>query len=220
MTMIMPLLAFLFGSAIVAGLAYALMPGRAVAIDRRLEELTLDRQIDEKPRFQRILGVLKRVGDSAPKNPKELGALRLRLVQAGFRRDEALTLFFGIRIVFALLLFALLSSSIITRPNLLYALGGLWLGYILPGMVLARMARLRSACSRSAPARSSRFTRRSSSDSTGLLSCISSATRMRADSVPRPASTHTVMRSSASGKASKISRWRAVTRRESQTLGA
>ena len=144
MTVILPLIAFLFGSAVVAGVAYALMPARAMAIDRRLEELALDRQVEEKPRFQRVLGVLKRVGDSAPKNPKELGALRLRLVQSGFRRDEALTIFFGIRIVCALALFTLLSSSLVARPNLLYALGGLGLGYVLPGMVLARMAKRRS----------------------------------------------------------------------------
>jgi len=143
MTMMMPLLAFLFGSALVAAAAYALMPARAVAIDRRLEELTVGRT-EEKPRHQALLGMLKRVGDRAPKSPKELGALRLRLVQAGFRRDEALTIFFGIRVVFALVLFALLSSSIIVRPNLLYALGGLGVGYVLPGMLLARMAKRRS----------------------------------------------------------------------------
>ena len=142
-TMMMPLLAFLFGSALVAAAAYALMPARAVAIDRRLEELTVGRT-EEKPRHQALLGMLKRVGDRAPKSPKELGALRLRLVQAGFRRDEALTIFFGIRVVFALVLFALLSSSIIVRPNLLYALGGLGVGYVLPGMLLARMAKRRS----------------------------------------------------------------------------
>ncbi|HWK10379.1 MAG TPA: type II secretion system F family protein [Vicinamibacterales bacterium] len=144
MTMIMPLLAFLFGSAIVAGVAYLMMPARAMAIDRRLEELSLDRQSEDKPRYQRLVGMLKRVGDRAPKSTKELGQLRLRLVQAGFRRDEALTLFFGIRILFALALFMLMSSSLVTRPNLLYALGALGLGYVLPGMVLARMAKRRS----------------------------------------------------------------------------
>ena len=38
--MMIPLLAFVFGSALVAAAAYALMPSRADAIDRRLEELT------------------------------------------------------------------------------------------------------------------------------------------------------------------------------------
>ncbi|HEX9366726.1 MAG TPA: type II secretion system F family protein [Vicinamibacterales bacterium] len=141
-----PLFAFLFGSALVAAAAYAMMPSRADAIDRRLDELTIDHgdAPEAKPRFQAVLGALKRIGEKAPKSPKEMGSLRLRLVQAGFRRDEALTIFFGIRVAFALGLFALFSSSILMRPNMLVALGGLGLGYILPGMVLARMAKRRA----------------------------------------------------------------------------
>ena len=73
-----------------------------------------------------------------------MGSLRLRLVQAGYRRDEALTIFFGIRIVFALSLFALFSTSFVTSPNITFALGGLALGYLLPGMVLARLAKRRA----------------------------------------------------------------------------
>src|SRR5579862_8615874 len=73
-----------------------------------------------------------------------MGNLRLRLVQAGYRRDEALTIFFGIRVATALGLFALFSTSVIMKPSLTVALGGLGLGYILPGMVLARMAKRRA----------------------------------------------------------------------------
>jgi tight adherence protein C len=142
--MMLPLLAFVFGSALVAAAAYALMPSRAVAIDRRLEELSLGREREEKPKFQAMLGVLKRLGEKAPKSPKEMGSLRLRLVQAGFRRDEALTLFFGIRVLFALGMFMLFASSLLARPNLTLALGALGLGYILPGMVLARLAKRRA----------------------------------------------------------------------------
>ena len=144
MTMMLPLLAFVFGSALVAAAAYALMPSRAVAIDRRLEELSLGREREEKPKFQAMFGVLKRLGEKAPKSPKEMGSLRLRLVQAGFRRDEALTLFFGIRVLFALGMFMLFASSLLARPNLTLALGALGLGYILPGMVLARLAKRRA----------------------------------------------------------------------------
>ncbi len=140
----MPLLAFVFGTALVAAAAYAFMPSRAAAIDRRLEELTLGRDREEKPKFQAVAGVLKRLGEKAPRSTKEMGDLRLRLVQAGFRRDEALTMFFGIRVMFALGLFMLLSSSLIGRPNLTLALGGLGLGYILPGMGLARLAKRRA----------------------------------------------------------------------------
>jgi tight adherence protein C len=144
--MLLPILAFVFGTLIITAGAMALMPRRASAIDRRLEELMVgpDRQVDARPRFQSLLGMLKRVGEKAPRSPKELGALRLRLVQAGYRRDEALTIFFGIRVTFALILFALFSSSVLTRPNLMLALGGLGVGYVLPGMVLARKAKARA----------------------------------------------------------------------------
>jgi len=144
---LLPLLAFAFGSLIVGAAAFALMPNRAVAIDRRLEELTTGRVRDDdedRPTFDRLLGFVKRVGEKAPRSAKELGQLRLRLVQAGYRRDEAMTIFFGIRIVFALGLFGLFATSVVMKPNITLALGGLALGYILPGMALARMAKRRS----------------------------------------------------------------------------
>jgi tight adherence protein C len=143
--MLLPLLAFLFGTLIIAVGAMALMPRRS-AIDQRLEELMVgsDRDEQARPRLQALVGMLKRVGEKAPRSPKELGALRLRLVQAGYRRDEALTVFFGIRVSFALLLFALFSTSLVTRPNIMLALGAFGLGYLLPGMVLARKAKARA----------------------------------------------------------------------------
>jgi tight adherence protein C len=144
-TMMLPLLAFVFGTALVAVAAYAFLPSRTVAIDRRLEELTMGREPEEeKPRFQGFVAAMKRLGEKAPKSAKELGSLRLRLVQAGYRREEALTIFFGIRIAFAFALFALFASSIVFKPNFALALGGLGLGYILPGMVLARLAKRRA----------------------------------------------------------------------------
>ncbi len=144
--MMMPLLAFAFGSAFVAAIAYAMLPSQASVIDRRLDEILISREdaVEEKPRFQAVVGMLKRLGEKAPRSTKELGSLRLRLVQAGFRRDEALTLFFGIRVAFALGLFSVFATSIFMRPNITVALGALGLGYILPGMVLARMSKRRA----------------------------------------------------------------------------
>jgi len=142
--MMLPLLAFVFGSLIIAAAALAFMPGKAAAIDRRLEELTLGRDEEEKPRFQSLIGLFKRIGEKVPRSPKEMGPLRLRLVQAGFRREEAITIFFGIRVLFALALFMFFSTSIIARPNMTMALAGLGAGYVLPGMVLARLAKRRA----------------------------------------------------------------------------
>jgi len=144
--MLLPFVAFVFGTALVGGVALLMMPRRAAAIDQRLEELTIGREDVEprKPRFEALIGLFKRVGEKVPRSPKEMGTLRLRLVQAGFRREEALTVFFGIRVLFAVSFFVLLSNPIIIRPNTLMALGGLALGYVLPGMVLARLAKKRA----------------------------------------------------------------------------
>jgi tight adherence protein C len=146
-TVFLPLLAFVFGSLAITAGALAFMPARATAIDRRLEELIsggADVEVPARPRFERLVAFVKRVGEKAPRSPKEMGTLRLRLVQSGYRRDEALTVFFGIRVVFALALFALFISSIVMKPNVMFALGGLAIGYLLPGMVLARMAKRRA----------------------------------------------------------------------------
>ena len=144
--MLLPALAFLLGTAIIGAAAFVLVPSRTAMIDRRLEELLGERQdeVEVKPRFQRLLGFVKRVGDKAPRSPKEMGSLRLRLVQAGYRRDDAITIFFGIRVCVSLGLFGLFSTSLIGRPNMMFALCGLGLGYILPGMVLARLAKRRA----------------------------------------------------------------------------
>jgi tight adherence protein C len=145
-TLLLPLLAFVFGTALVAAAAIAFMPSRAVAIDRRVEELAFGREpdVEDKPRMQSLVAMLKRVGERAPKSPREMGNLRLRLVQAGYRRDEALTIFFGIRVAFAFGLFLLISTNLLFKANMLVALGGLGLGYVLPGMVLARVAKRRA----------------------------------------------------------------------------
>jgi tight adherence protein C len=144
--MVLPLLAFAFGSLIVAAVAFLLMPARAGAIDRRLEELAAAREeaASDRKTAQTLLGLLRRVGEKAPRGTKELGQLRLRLVQAGFRRPEALTIFFGIRVMFAVGLFLLMGTSILGRPNVGFALAAMFGGYLLPGMVLARIAKRRS----------------------------------------------------------------------------
>ena len=144
MSTLIPVFAFLFGTGLVLAAAYALIPSRADAIDTRLQELTLSREEEQKPRYQSLVGLFKRLGERAPKSPKEMGSLRLRLVQAGYRRDEALTIFFGMRVAFALLLFAIFATSILSRPNIMVALAAMGLGYVLPGMLLARMAKRRS----------------------------------------------------------------------------
>jgi tight adherence protein C len=143
----LPLMAFVFVSLLVTAGALYLFPSGAVAIERRLQEVTGRRRVspvdEEKTSLESVAAVLKRVGEKVPRSPKELGTLRVRLMQAGFRRDEALTLFFGLRAALAMVLFGLCASPLIIRPNLAFALGGATAGYLLPTMLLKRKVRRR-----------------------------------------------------------------------------
>jgi tight adherence protein C len=141
---LLTILAFVFASLLVTAGALALAPGGQATIERRLGELT-GRQMkaDDEARLQRVLGVLKRLGEAVPHSPTEMGKLQQRLVRAGFRSHDAVIVFFGIRIGVALLLFGLLASPLIIRPNIIFALAGAGVGYLLPSMALGRQERRR-----------------------------------------------------------------------------
>jgi tight adherence protein C len=143
---LLPLLAFLFASALIAGAAWTLAPGSANTMERRLGELTgttLQPVTEDAPYHKTIVEGLKRLGSFAPKSPGEMGKLQQRLVAAGYRGSEAIAVFFGIRIGIAVLAFLALSTPFIVRPNLLLALVGCILGYVLPAMALGRLAKRR-----------------------------------------------------------------------------
>jgi tight adherence protein C len=145
-TVLLPVLAFLFASLLVAAAAMALSPSSAGVIERRLGEVTgaAVKPREEEGRYgKKIVDTLKRLGSIAPRSPSELGKLQHRLVAAGYRGGEALLVFTGIRVGTALGLFVLFSTPIIVRPNLALALVACVLGYVLPSMVLARMAKRR-----------------------------------------------------------------------------
>jgi tight adherence protein C len=143
-TLLLPLLGFVFVSLLVMAAAMALAPSGGGAIDRRLEELAGPGGIAEaEPGYERLVGALKKLGKSVPRSPSEMGKLQQRLVTAGYRNNEAVPVFLGLRIGFALLLFIIFGSSLIIRPNFVVALAACGLGYVLPGMLLARLAKKR-----------------------------------------------------------------------------
>jgi tight adherence protein C len=124
----------------------ALAPSGGTAIERRLGEVTSTRvldQNDDAPADPAVLKALKRMGAMAPRSAKELGKLQQRLVVAGYRKREALGVFFGIRLAVAVAFFAVASMPIFASPNLAMALAAAGLGWVLPGIALARMARAR-----------------------------------------------------------------------------
>jgi tight adherence protein C len=144
-TLLLPLLGFVFVSLLVMGAGLALSPKVGV-IEQRLGEAggvsqTAIRESDAG--VERLMSALKKLGNSAPRLSSEMGKLQQRLVTAGYRGSDALPIFLGIRIGLALLLFALFGSPLAAHPNLFLALGACGLGYILPGVVLARIAKRR-----------------------------------------------------------------------------
>ena len=144
MTFLLPLAVFALASIVVTFLGMRLVAGRAGVVDRRLQEVTGNRmETDFSQQAEAVVKVLKNVGSRLPRSPAEMGKLRLRLVQAGYRRDEALYVFFGMRIAFAFAAFVVCATPILIRPNVLFGLGAFGVGYILPGMVLARLAKRR-----------------------------------------------------------------------------
>jgi tight adherence protein C len=144
--MLLPLLAFLFGSLLIAAAAMAFAPAAAGAIERRLGEVTgtkVKASGDEAGYDRVMIDTLKKFGAMAPQSRSEMGKLQQRLVTAGYRGHEAVAVFFGIRLGCALAIFALLATPIVMKPNLLLALLGCGLGYLLPSMALGRMAKKR-----------------------------------------------------------------------------
>ena len=143
--MLLPLLGFVFASLLVAAVGLHVSSRGAAVVERRLGEVagTAVLVADEEPRRETAMKLLKRVGSRVPRSPAEMGKLRLRLVQAGFRGSEALAVFFGIRVTVAVGVFLLLATPVVMHPNLMLAIGAFGLGYILPGIGLARLAKRR-----------------------------------------------------------------------------
>jgi tight adherence protein C len=141
-TLLLPLLAFLFASLLVAGAALYYFERSSVAIEQRLGEVTgapMKAPIDAG--YQKmVVDSLKRLGHIAPKSPGEMGKMQRRLVAAGYRRKEALLIFSGVRVGVALLAFVVLTTGIFVKPNLGTALVGAVIGYLLPGFVVGKMA--------------------------------------------------------------------------------
>jgi tight adherence protein C len=144
-TLLLPLLAFVFISLLVAACAMALAPAHGVAIGRRLDEIAgrPDAPVRERVSYEKIVNALKRVGRMAPQSPSEMGKLQRKLVTAGYRSKEALIVFLGLRAGCALAAFAIASMPILGKSSLIFAIGAAGVGYLLPSMALGRIAKKR-----------------------------------------------------------------------------
>ena len=148
MTILLPLLAFMVVAALIGAAAWAMAPAGGAIVEQRLGEIQSARLAvagvrESAPRHKVLFDALKRLGKAAPASQREAGKLQQRLIWAGYRGKEAMVVFAGIRIGFALLCFGVLGTPILFRPNVMIALGAAAVGYLLPSMALARIARQR-----------------------------------------------------------------------------
>jgi tight adherence protein C len=145
--LLLPLLGFLFVALLVAGFAMALAPARGGVIEQRLDELRgfsgIVADDQPSPYSETLKKSFTRLSQYAPTSASEMGKLKSRLVQAGYRGQEALPVFIGMRLGCALFAFGLMSTPLVMRPNLLLAMTGAAFGYLLPGMQLGRLAKKR-----------------------------------------------------------------------------
>jgi tight adherence protein C len=143
-TILLPLLAFLFVSLLAYAAYIAFAPSLAGNVERRLAEIGGSNALPvEAPSWEKMAATFKRMGRVAPQSPSEMGKLQRRLVASGYRNSEALVVFLGVRVACAAIAFAALATPIFTRPNIVLAFGAAGLGYVIPTMVLARMEKRR-----------------------------------------------------------------------------
>jgi tight adherence protein C len=144
MVMFVPVLVFLLATGLVAFVGLRLATVRGADLGQRLQDVIGTAAREETPsRGGQLKAFFTRLGARAPRMSSEIGKVRQRLIEAGHRNDEALTVFYGIRFSVAILFFALLATPLIIKPNIMIALAGSLLGYVVPGMVLARLAKRR-----------------------------------------------------------------------------
>lgn len=147
MTLLLPLVVFVLASALVGAAALRFMPRSAGVVERRLSEVTgtpLAGGFEAADYERAMADALKRLAMVAPKSSaSERSKLQTRLINAGYRSNEAVLIFAGIRVGLALLVFSLLATPIVVRPNFALALIACVFGYMLPNIVLARVAKAR-----------------------------------------------------------------------------
>ena len=141
--------AFVLASITAAGYVFVLRP--ALAAERRGSDIPAEvspfgRRFPEARDL--LAGIFRLVGEAIPASEAEAGALRKRLIKAGYRLPSAVPIFSGIKCASGMLLALLLGWAITVwtdslSTGLLLALGGAAVGYGLPGHILGSLTKSR-----------------------------------------------------------------------------
>jgi tight adherence protein C len=91
----------------------------------------------------RVENALESLSKALPKSPSEVSKTRAFLMQAGYREDRHLAIFFGIRVLFVLLALAFVFTTGLAVKSPLLIIAFPLLGYILPRFILKRKIKAR-----------------------------------------------------------------------------
>jgi tight adherence protein C len=141
--------AFLMLMVILSWVGYRLVykPGRFL---RQLGTPVITEQINrtlaqetQEPEASTVVTVLHQIGSRVPSSEAEVANLKVDLIRAGFRSDNALPVFYGLRIVSTLLMLMvciMLESNMPPNPVMKIGLlfSGVAAGWILPRFVLEK----------------------------------------------------------------------------------
>src|SRR5690606_8835679 len=141
------------------------LPNRSGAVTLRLTELQegvygtpeVLRRRRRQEQTERLTGIIQALGEKVESNRRNLPALRLRLVQAGYPNASAVPTYLGIRMVLPALLgfgtFMLITT--LGQPWAVGVLAGIWgagIGYAVPGFYIgARINRRQKQMQKALP---------------------------------------------------------------------
>ncbi len=95
-----------------------------------------------------IVRIIRTVGEKVPISPQDLSLTRRQLIAAGYREDSAVGVFYGLKLLSALIFFL---AALLTREYLpgvmvlrvVFLIAGAVFGYFVPGFILERMVSAR-----------------------------------------------------------------------------
>src|ERR1019366_5589566 len=95
-----------------------------------------------------VVRVFEQIGEQIPLSPADQGATRRGLVMAGFRSEGAIQMFFGIKVMFCIVMFffcLMLHRHVTDNPvlRIVFLIAGTGLGYFAPGIYLEKLVKKR-----------------------------------------------------------------------------
>jgi len=99
------------------------------------------------PQANAVVRIIQQIGEKLPISPQDAGTTRRELIMAGFRSQQAVSVFYGTKIVMTLVffVFALLLRDSFSNPMMGVVLFGFFglTGFMLPGIYLKRLIKNR-----------------------------------------------------------------------------